>query len=225
MVYNINSGTLYIVSTPIGNLKDITYRAIDVLSTVDLIACEDTRRTQILLQHYNIKKPLLSYFEYNKLKRIDKIISSLKQGKCIALVSDAGTPGISDPGASLIKRAIDENIKVEAIPGPSAMLTALTVSGLPANKFSYVGFLPVKSGARNRLLEKLKAEGRTAIIYESPHRLNKTLQAIKEVFGNHNIVIARELTKKFEEVLRFNVEDALNHFANKKPKGEFVLII
>lgn len=225
MLYNISPGVLYIVSTPIGNLRDITLRAIDVLSAVDMIACEDTRRTQILLKRYEIKKPLLSYFEYNKLKRIDLIISSLKEGKSIALVSDAGTPGISDPGASLIKKAIDQGLKVEAIPGASALLTALTVSGVPIHKFTYVGFLPVKSGARKKALLQLKAEEKTTVIYESPHRLIKTLLAIKEVFGNSNIVIAREMTKKFEEILRTNVGAAISYFEEKKPKGEFVIII
>ncbi|MFH1093757.1 MAG: 16S rRNA (cytidine(1402)-2'-O)-methyltransferase [Candidatus Omnitrophota bacterium] len=225
MLYNINSGCLYIVSTPIGNLRDITFRAVDVLSAVDIIACEDTRRTQILLTKYEIKKQLVSYFEYNKLKRIDFIIRSLKEGKSIALVSDAGTPGISDPGASLIKRAIEENIKVESIPGASAVLTALTVSGLPMHKFTYAGFLPVKSGARKKALQQLKAEEKTVVIYEAPHRLIKTLLDIKEIFGNSNIVIARELTKMFEEILRLNIEEAINHFKDKKPKGEFVIVI
>lgn len=225
MVYNIISGVLYIVATPIGNLRDITLRALDVLSAVDLIACEDTRHTQILLNRYEIKKPLLSYFEYNKLKRIDSIIRSLKEGKSIALVSDAGTPGISDPGASLIKKAIEEGIKVEAIPGASALLTALTVSGVSMHKFTYVGFLPVKTGARKKALHQLKEEKKTAVIYESPHRVIKTLLAIKEVFGNSNIVIAREMTKKFEEILRVDVETAVKHFESKKPKGEFVIII
>ncbi len=225
MVYNIKTGVLYIVATPIGNLRDITFRAIDVLSAVDMIACEDTRRAQILLSRYEIKKPLVSYFEYNKLKRIDFIIRSLKEGKSIALISDAGTPGISDPGAGLIKRAIQESIKVEAIPGVSAVLTALTVSGQPMHKFTYVGFLPVKSGAKKKALQKLKAEEKTVVIYESPHRLIKTLLAIKEVFGNDDIVIARELTKKFEEILRVKIEEAISHFENKKPKGEFVIIV
>ena len=195
------------------------------MSAVDIIACEDTRRTQILLARYEIKKPLVSYFQYNKLKRIDFIIRSLKEGKSIALVSDAGTPGISDPGANLIKKAIDEGIKVEAIPGASAVLTALTVSGFPTHKFAYVGFLPVKSGARKRALQELKAEEKTVVIYESPHRLIKTLFAIKEVFGNNNIVITRELTKKFEEIVRLKTEEAISYFENKKLKGEFVIVV
>ena len=225
MEYNKESGILYIVSTPIGNLRDITLRAIDILSGVDLIACEDTRHTRILLSEYEIKKKLISYFEYNKIKRIDFILSCLKEGQNIALVSDAGTPGISDPGVSLIKRVIEENIKVEAIPGASALLTGLIVSGMPMHKFTYVGFLPVKSGARKRSLEELKAEAKTIVLYESPHRLLKTLLAIKEVFGNRNIAVARELTKKFEEILRIPVEEAIARFEDKKPKGEFVIII
>ncbi|MBU4304326.1 MAG: 16S rRNA (cytidine(1402)-2'-O)-methyltransferase [Candidatus Omnitrophica bacterium] len=216
---------LYIVATPIGNLKDITLRAIEVLSKVDFIACEDTRRTHILLQHYDIKKPLLSYYEYNKLKRIDEIIRALKENKNVALVSDAGTPGISDPGSSLIRRVIGENLKIEVIPGASALLVGLVLSGLPMHKFIFEGFLPVKAGARRRALECFKDEHRTVIFYESPHRLLKTLVEIKEVLGNCNIVIARELTKKFEEVLRFKAEEAIVHFTRNEPRGEFVILI
>ncbi|MFH1063167.1 MAG: 16S rRNA (cytidine(1402)-2'-O)-methyltransferase [Candidatus Omnitrophota bacterium] len=225
MVYTIIPGTLYVVSTPIGNLQDITYRAVDVLSLVDLIACEDTRRTKILLDHYQIKKQLISYYEYNKTKRIDQILGFLKQGKSVALVSDAGTPGISDPGYSLIKKIIEENIAVEAIPGVSAFLTALVVSGMPMHRFCFEGFLPVKSGARKKILETIKQEQKTTVLYESPHRILKTLNAIKEVFGNTDIVIGRELTKKFEEMLRLTVEQAIVYFENKNPKGEFVIII
>lgn len=225
MVYNINPGTLYVVSTPIGNLQDITYRAVDVLSSVDVIACEDTRRTKILLDHYQIKKQLLSYYEYNKLKRIDQILGYLKQGKSVALVSDAGTPGVSDPGYSLIKKVIEENCLLEAIPGVSAFLTALVVSGMPMHRFCFEGFLPVKSGARKKILETIKLEKKTTVLYESPHRLIKTLNAIKEVFGNADIVIGRELTKKFEQMLRLSVEQAIAYFEAKNPKGEFVIII
>jgi len=219
------SGILYIVSTPIGNLKDITLRALEVLSCVDCIACEDTRRTRILLQHYQIKKPLLSYYEYNKLKRIDSILCSLKQGRNIALVSDAGTPGISDPGSSLIRKAVEEGAVVEVIPGVTAFVAALVISGLSANKMVFEGFLPVKSGSRKKALERLKALERTLVFYESPHRLLKCLYDIKVVFGNCKIVIARELTKKFEQVLRVNLEQAIAHFEKNKPKGEFVIII
>jgi len=225
MVYNIIPGTLYVVSTPIGNLQDITYRAVDVLSLVDLIACEDTRRTKILLDHYQIKKQLISYYEYNKLKRTDQILAYLKQGKSVALVSDAGTPGISDPGYSLIKKVIEENILLEAIPGVSALLTALVVSGMPMHRFCFEGFLPVKSGARRKILENIKLEKKTTVLYESPHRLLKTLNAIRDVFGNKDIVIGRELTKKFEEMLRLPVAEAITYFENKNPKGEFVIIV
>jgi len=225
MIYNKKPGVLYIVSTPIGNLKDITLRAIDVLSAVDIIACEDTRRTQILLKNYQIKKPLISYFEYNKLKRIDSILEMLKDGKNIALVSDAGTPGISDPGRTLIKKVIVENVKVEAIPGASALLTALVVSGMPIHKFTFEGFLPVKPGARKKALQRLKSQERTVVLYESPHRIVKTLEAVKEVYQDAPVVIARELTKKFEEIIRGKAEDAIIYFQDKRPKGEFVIII
>lgn len=225
MVYTINPGTLYVVSTPIGNLQDITYRAVDVLSLVDLIACEDTRHTKILLDHYQIKKQLISYYEYNQVKRIDQILGYLKQGKSVALVSDAGTPGISDPGYSLIKKIIEENIAVEAIPGASAVLTALVISGLPMHRFCFEGFLPVKSGARKKVLEAIKLDKRTTVLYESPHRILKTLNAIKEVFGNTHLVIGRELTKKFEQMLRLTVDQAIVYFEDKNPKGEFVIII
>jgi 16S rRNA (cytidine1402-2'-O)-methyltransferase len=225
MVYNINPGTLYVVSTPIGNLQDITYRAVDVLSSVDIIACEDTRRTKILLNHYQIKKQLISYFEYNKLKRIGQLIEFLKQGKSVALVSDAGTPGISDPGFSLIKNVIQQNINVESVPGVSAFLTALVISAMPMHDFCFKGFLPVKSGARQKILEQVKKNRQTTIFYESPHRIIKTLAAIKQVFGDIDIFIGRELTKKFEQVLRGSVDQAIEHFSNHKPKGEFVIII
>lgn len=219
------SGKLYIVATPIGNLKDITFRAIDILASVDLIACEDTRRTRILLNHYNIKKPLLSYFEYNKIRRTDRILRSLKEGQNIALVSDAGTPGISDPGTGLIQKAITEGIKVEAIPGASAFLYALIVSGFATHKFIFEGFLPAKSGARRKALEGFKLEKRTIVFYESPHRLLKTLEDIKNIYGNKQIVVARELTKCFEEIRRESVEESIAHFLEKKPKGEFVVVL
>lgn len=219
------SGVLYVVSTPIGNLKDITFRAIEVLQTVDLIACEDTRRTKILLEHYQIRKPLISYFEYNKLKRTDFILSSLKEGKNIALVTDAGTPGISDPGSSLIRMVIEQNIGIFAIPGPTAFVMALTISGFNTHKFIFEGFLPAKRNARKRALANLKSERRTIIFYESCHRLLKTLEDIKEVLGNRDIVVARELTKMFEETRRSTVEEMLNHFSKTKIKGEFVIII
>ena len=225
MVYNIKPGTFYVVSTPIGNLKDITYRAVDVLSSVDIIACEDTRRTKILLDHYGIKKQLISYYEYNKLKRVAQITGYLKDGKSVALVSDAGTPGISDPGYSLIRKVIEENIIIEAVPGVSAFLTALVVSGKPMHDFEFHGFLPVKPGARKKALERIKNNLQTAVIYESPHRILKTLDAINDVFGNIEIVVGRELTKKFEEIVRSDVCSISDKFRNVKPKGEFVIVI
>lgn len=219
------TGTLFIVATPIGNLKDITYRAVEVLSDVDIIACEDTRHTKILLEHYQIKKPLISYYEYNKIKRTDTIIAYLKDGKNIALVSDAGTPGISDPGAGLIKKVLEEDLKVEVIPGPTAFIPALVASGLPTHKFIFEGFLPAKSGARKKHLERLKEEKRTLIFYESPHRICRTLEDIKAVFGSRHIVIARELTKKFEEIIRAPADAVLEIFKNRKPKGEFIILV
>jgi len=218
------SGTLYIVSTPIGNLNDITLRAIEVLKQVDLIAAEDTRHTKILIEHYNIKTPLTSYFQYNRIKKADFLIRALKEGKSVALVSDAGTPGISDPGFLIIKKALEEKIAVTPIPGPAAFLTALSVSGLPTNKFVFEGFLSNKSSQRKKRLNELSKEERTLIIYESPHRLIKTLSDILEIFGDINIVCARELTKKFEEVRREKVSECIRHFSNAKILGEFIIM-
>jgi 16S rRNA (cytidine1402-2'-O)-methyltransferase len=217
-------GTLYIVATPIGNLKDITLRAIEVLKQVNIIAAEDTRHTKILTTHYGIHTPLTSYFQYNRLKKTDYLIDALKKGKDIALVSDSGTPGISDPGFMIIKKAAEEGISVVPIPGPSAFLSALSISALPTNKFAFEGFLSNKSAHRRNQLEALKKEDRTIIIYESPHRLLKTLQDILEVMGDIDIVCARELTKKFEEIRREKVSEAISHFSNAKILGEFIII-
>jgi 16S rRNA (cytidine1402-2'-O)-methyltransferase len=218
------SGTLYIVSTPIGNLKDITFRAIETLKQADLIAAEDTRRTKILTSHYDIKTPLTSYFEHNKIKKADFLIRVLKEGKDIALVSDAGTPGISDPGFAIIKKALEEGIQVVPIPGPAGFLTALSASGLPTNKFVYEGFLSNKSSQRKKRLKELSGEDRTVIIYESPHRLLKALNDILEVLGDIHIVCARELTKKFEEIRRERVSESIKHFSNTKILGEFIIM-
>lgn len=217
------TGTLYVVSTPIGNLKDITFRAIEVLKSVKLIAAEDTRHTKILTAHYGIQTPLTSYFEYNKITKGEYLIKILKEGNDIALVSDAGTPGISDPGAHIIKLAIDNNIKVGHIPGPSALITGLVLSGMPTHKFIYEGFLPVKPGARKNRLKEFLNEKRTIVLYESPHRLVKTLKDIYEVFGDIKVACARELTKKFEEIRREPVSKLIGHFTNNKPLGEFVI--
>jgi len=230
-------GILYIVSTPIGNLQDITFRAVKTLLSVDSIACEDTRRMGIFLQHISLnsngenkkKRPqLLSYYEENEIQRIPEIIELLKQDKYVALVSDAGTPAISDPGFKLIRECIKENIQVEAIPGASSVLTALVVSGLPTDKFLFLGYLPHKEGHTKKLLENVKEITSiiksTIIIFEAPHKLLKTLKRMEEILGNRDIVICRELTKIHEEVLRFSINESLGFFTNKKPKGEFVIL-
>jgi len=217
------AGTLYIVSTPIGNLKDITLRALETLKNVDLIAAEDTRHTKILLDHYDIRKPLTSYFEHNKVTKGDYLIRQLQGGKHIALVSDAGTPGISDPGAHIIRLALEHNIKLDHMPGPTAVIAGLVLSGEPTDRFVFEGFLPSKPGARKNRLKGLMNERRTVVIYESPHRLLKTLADIREVLGDITIACARELTKKFEEVRRQRASELIEHFSATKPLGEFVL--
>nr|MDD3720362.1 16S rRNA (cytidine(1402)-2'-O)-methyltransferase [Candidatus Gracilibacteria bacterium] len=217
---------LYIVSTPIGNLEDITLRALKTLKEVDYIACEDTRTTATLLNHYDIKKSLLSYHSYSGVAKLDKIIGLLNEGKNIALVSDAGTPGISDPGYPLIQEALKNNIHIVPIPGVSAFLTALQASGLPINHFLYLGFLPVKKG-RQTLFKKLQGVEETVVFYESVHRIERTLNDLKEYLGeDRKIVIARELTKKFEEFNRVNIKEAIEIYSKKeKQKGEYVIII
>jgi 16S rRNA (cytidine1402-2'-O)-methyltransferase len=216
---------LYIVSTPIGNLKDISYRAIETLKSADLIAAEDTRHTRILCEHYNIQTPLTSYFEHNKIKKAQDLLKLLAEGKNIALVTDAGTPGISDPGYHLIRLAKENGIAMTAVPGVTALITALTLSSFPCHSFIFEGFLPVKSAARRKKLEQLKAEERTVIFYESPHRLLKALADIDAVLKDAPVVCARELTKKFEEVKEGKAGELLDHFAKVKPRGEFVLLI
>lgn len=216
---------LYIVSTPIGNLKDITLRALETLKAVDLIAAEDTRHTKILLEAHDISKPLISFFEHNQIQKTKEIMAHLKLGKNIALVSDAGTPGISDPGYPLIQAALSENIKIEVIPGPCAAIMALTASGLPAHRFIFEGFLPVKSGARLKVLDNLKDFEGTAIFYESPHRILKTLEDIQVVLPNRTVVCARELTKMFQDIQRGTAAELLKHFTQHPPKGEFVILI
>ncbi len=215
---------LYVVSTPIGNLEDITLRAIRTLKECDYIAAEDTRHCQILLQKYEIKKPTISFHAFSDRRKLDELVGLLKQGKNIAQVSDAGTPGISDPGYLLIKAAIENQINVVPIPGPAAFLTALSASGLPTNQFLYLGFLPLKKG-RQTLLDALTKEERTIVFYESPHRLLKTLAELSQKFGNRPLVVARELTKIYEEFFRGTAQDAYEHFTKKQPKGEFVLML
>lgn len=217
-------GTLYLVATPIGNLEDITYRAVKVLSSVDLIAAEDTRKTKILLDHYNINKPMMSYYSYNEQIRAPQLIEKLLTGQSIALVSDAGTPGISDPAFHIVQQALQNNIPIIPIPGPSAFLSALIVSGLPTDKFVFEGFIPQKKGRKTKF-ESLKSELRTIIIYESPHRIFKTLSDIQFYLGNRNVVVARELTKKFEEIVRGSIQSVLAEISKKQPRGEYVVII
>lgn len=218
-------GTLYIVATPIGNLADITLRAIETLKTVDLVAAEDTRHTKILLDRYSIRTPMTSYFEYNKVRKTDYLLAELEAGKSIALVSDAGTPGISDPGYRIIRMCLDHAIPVVPVPGPSGLVTALTVSGKPTDRFSFEGFLSNKSARRRNQLAALREEGRTVVLYESPHRIVKLLEDILAVYGDVEIALARELTKVFEEVRREKVSAAIAHFSAERPRGEFIVIV
>ncbi|MFA5164628.1 MAG: 16S rRNA (cytidine(1402)-2'-O)-methyltransferase [Candidatus Omnitrophota bacterium] len=217
------TGTLHVVATPIGNLKDITFRAVETLKGVDLIAAEDTRHTKILTAHYGITTPLTSYFEHNQVTKGEHLIGLLKGGKNIALVSDAGTPGISDPGAHIIGLAVKNGINVVGIPGPSAVILGLVVSGMPTDRFVFEGFLPNKSAARRKRLSEFKDEKRTIVLYESPHRISKTLSDILEIFGDIRVSVMRELTKKFEEVLRCGAAEAAAHFETTKPRGEFIV--
>jgi len=219
------SGTLYVVSTPIGNLGDVSARAIETLKTVDVIACEDTRQTSKLLQHCGIRKPLVSVHDHNERQRTPQLLERLKQGRSVALVSDGGTPVISDPGWLVVHEAIRANLPVTWIPGASALIGALVLSGLPAERFIFEGFLPAKSGARRKRLEALTTEDRTVILYESPHRVLKTLNDIREILGDVRMACARELTKKFEEVRRGVVSELIAHFEHTPPKGEFVLVV
>jgi 16S rRNA (cytidine1402-2'-O)-methyltransferase len=217
-------GILYVVSTPIGNLDDITRRAVKVLEAVDAVVAEDTRKTSVLLQHLGISKPLISYHEHNERKRTGELIRKLETGMSLALVSDAGTPGISDPGFLIVRECVFHNIRVIPVPGASALLAALTVSGLPSDRFVFEGFLPHKKGRRTRILS-LKDEERTIILYESPHRILRTLRELGEVMGDRQAVIGRELTKVFEEIKRGTLGELELYFTSKPVKGEFVLII
>lgn len=219
------NGTLYIVSTPIGNLEDITLRAIRILKEIDLIAAEDTRVTKKLLNHLNINKRLISYFEYNKLTREEYLINLLKDGKNIALVCDAGTPCISDSGYLLIHKAYKNNIKVVSIPGPSSIISALSISGVNTDRFIFLGFLKKKSSKRRKELERYKNEDKVIVFFESPHRIIETLSDIKQVFENVFVVVTRELTKKFEEVVRGSIDEVINFFISKEILGEFCVII
>ena len=223
--FNPTEGILYIVSTPIGNLEDITLRALRVLKEVNLIAAEDTRHTRRLLTHYEIDTPTTSYFEGNQIQKGEKLVERLKAGESIALVSDAGTPTISDPGYRLLIQCIEANIPIVPIPGPSACIAAASVAGLPLHNFVFEGFLSPKSGRRKRQLANLREENRTLIFYESPHRIMGFLQDVLGVFGDRRISVARELTKKFEEIFRGKVTEAIEKFQEASPRGEFTIVI
>lgn len=219
------SGKLYICPTPIGNLEDITYRTLRVLNEVDLIAAEDTRHSVKILNHFEISKPLTSYFEHNKDSKGIYLINKLLEGENIALISDAGMPGISDPGEDLIKLAIEHNIEIDVLPGATAFVVALVGSGMNTHKFAFEGFLDRDKKLRRSRLEEVKEEERTMIFYESPHRLKDTLKDMLKVFGNREISVNRELTKKYQEVIRQDIETVINLFNEKDVKGEFVLIV
>lgn len=223
-------GDLYIVATPIGNLQDITYRAIKTLEEVDYIASEDTRVTGMLLKKLEIprKAEFITYFEHSEARRIPEIIELLKLGKNVALVSDSGTPTVSDPGFKLVRECVKENIKVISIPGPSSVISSLVVSGLPTDKFLFIGFLPERAGKRQKTLENVKKTTdvikTTVILFESPHRLIKLLNELNGIFGDIEIVVCRELTKIFEEVRREKLSKSLEHFQKTKPRGEFIIL-
>ena len=219
------SGKLYKCPTPIGNLEDMTYRTIRILNEVDLIAAEDTRHSIKLLNHFEISKPLTSYHEHNKDSKGGYLINKLLEGENIALISDAGMPGISDPGEDIIKQAIEHNIDIEVLPGATASITALVGSGLETAKFAFEGFLDRDKKVRRNQLEELKEERRTIIFYESPHRLKDTLKDMLKVLGNRRIAVNREITKKYQEIIREDIETVINIFNEKEVKGEFVLIV
>ena len=219
-------GTLYVVGTPIGNLEDITFRAVRILQLVDLIAAEDTRHTGRLLQHFQITAPQISYHDHNQNSRIPELIEKLHQGKAIALVTDAGIPGISDPGYELVKACIEAGILVVPIPGASAVITALSAAGLPTDKFVFEGFLSAKGKERKERLEFIQSEPRTIIFYEAPHRLRQTLQDLADALGSQRqIVLARELTKLHEEFWRGDIHHAIAHYQHKEPQGEYTLVV
>ncbi|MFA6169929.1 MAG: 16S rRNA (cytidine(1402)-2'-O)-methyltransferase [Candidatus Margulisiibacteriota bacterium] len=219
------AGTLYVVATPIGNLEDLTFRAKRILSEVSLIAAEDTRQSKILLNHYEIKTPLTSYHKFNIMSKAEYLLGKLELGSDLALVTDSGTPCISDPGYELVREAAKRGITVVPIPGASAAITALSAAGLPTDRFAFEGFLPKRPGKKRKLLEALKNEERTIIIYESPFRLLKTLQEIVTSMGDRQVAVCRELTKKFEEIKRGKASEVLAHFQAKAVKGEIVIVV
>jgi 16S rRNA (cytidine1402-2'-O)-methyltransferase len=219
-------GVLYVVATPIGNLEDLTYRAARVLREADLIACEDTRQTRKLLDHYGIDKPLISYHEHNEIRRAQELVTKLKTGSNVAQVSDGGTPGISDPGYRVVKLAVEEGIQVVPIPGPSAVITAIAASGLPTDVFEFRGFLPAKAGQRRTVLEEIGRAERTVIFYEAPHRIVQSLEDVANILGPHRpVVVARELTKIHEEFIRGTAQEVLEAARRRELRGEITLLI
>lgn len=221
----VRRGTLHLVATPIGNLEDITLRALRTLKECDVIAAEDTRRTGQLLKHFGISTPMLSYHHFNEARRSEEIIGRLQRGDAVALVTDAGTPGISDPGERIVRAAIAAGLRVEPVPGPCALIAAITASGLPVDEFHFIGFLPHKSGQRRKRLEALLSIPGTLILYESPYRIGKLLEELTQVFPEHRLVLARELTKKFEEFFRGTAAELLQVARERSLKGEFVVLI
>jgi 16S rRNA (cytidine1402-2'-O)-methyltransferase len=219
------AGTLYLVATPIGNLEDITLRALRTLKECDLVAAEDTRHTGQLLKHFGVSKPLLSYFQFNEAKRSEEIIERLRRGENVALVTDAGSPGVSDPGERVVKAALAAGFRVEPVPGPCALVAAVTASGLPTDEFHFFGFLPHKSGQRRKQLETLKELPGTLVLYESPYRIEKLLGELHEICPERPVVLARELTKKFEEFLRGKPGELLEIARKRTLKGEFVVMV
>lgn len=219
------AGKLYLCATPIGNLEDITLRVLRVLKEVDLIAAEDTRNSIKLLNHYEIKTPMTSYHEFNKIEKAYQLVEKLQEGMNIALITDAGTPGISDPGEELVKIAYEAGIEVTSLPGPAACITALTLSGLSTRRFAFEAFLPKDKKERKRILEELQKETRTIILYEAPHHLIKTLEELREALGNRRITLCRELTKKYEEGQRTTIDEVLEYYKDKEPRGEYVLVM
>ncbi len=220
------AGTLYLCATPIGNLEDMTFRVIRILKEVDLIAAEDTRNSIKLLNHFEIKTPMTSYHEYNKIEKGHKLIEKLQEGVNIALITDAGTPGISDPGEELVKMCYEAGIEVTSLPGPAACITALTLSGLSTRRFAFEAFLPTDKKERQEILDELKEETRTIILYEAPHRLVKTLKELKEVFGGaRRLTVCRELTKKHETAFQTTFDEAVSYYESTEPKGECVLVV
>lgn len=220
-----NSGTLYLCATPIGNLEDMTFRAVRVLKEADLIAAEDTRNSIRLLNHFDIHTPMTSYHEYNRIEKGYHLVSLLLEGKNIALITDAGTPGISDPGEDLVRMCRDAGIPVTSVPGACACVNALIISGRPTRRFCFEAFLPADKKDRRRVLREIQEETRTTVIYEAPHRLRKTLQELLEVLGDRRLSICRELTKKFETVMETTLEDAVRFYGEQEPRGEYVLVL